>query len=299
METHKSFDVKRRELAPYGLTCEKWNPIPTPRLDRHNEIEINYFPHGGATYLANSRMVEFPAQRLIVFWALLPHKTMSFASSDFYYTCTIPLNVFLSWKISQKMCDDLFSGRQLVAPDATTHSLDEQLLSRWYQDLEGNPTAELQEVVTGEMCSRLKRFSLDYLPLNTVSPTMQKERKSRGIYSEESDKITKLVTFIASNFNKPLRLEDIGEAVGLHPDYANKLCRKAFGYTLHECLLQERVNHVERMLITTDTPITQIALQCGFTTIARFNATFLRQKGCTPSEYRRNFSLSLQSPDKK
>ena len=66
METHKSFDVKRRELAPYGLTCEKWNPIPASRLDRHNEIEINYFPHGGATYLANSRMVEFPAQRLIV-----------------------------------------------------------------------------------------------------------------------------------------------------------------------------------------------------------------------------------------
>ncbi len=45
------------------------------------------------------------------------------------------------------------------------------------------------------------------------------------------------------------------------------------------------------MLITTDEPITQIARSSGFSTIARFNSTFLKLVGCTPSEYRKNMCL--------
>ena len=67
--------------------------------------------------------------------------------------------------------------------------------------------------------------------------------------------------------------------------------KKAYGCTLHQYLLQERINYVERMLITTDEPITQIAKNSGFSTVARFNSTFLKFVGCTPSEYRKTMCL--------
>ncbi|WP_253952480.1 helix-turn-helix transcriptional regulator [Xylanibacter muris] len=98
--------------------------------------------------------------------------------------------------------------------------------------------------------------------------------------------------FIAQNFHKPIKAADIGKAVGLHPDYANNLFRKAFGCTLHQFLLQERISNAERLLVTTDKPITEIGLSCGFSTIARFNATFMKRTECTPSEYRKRYDYN-------
>ena len=44
-EKLKTFDEKRDEFKPYGLTCEIWRPQLMPKIDRHNEIELNYIPY--------------------------------------------------------------------------------------------------------------------------------------------------------------------------------------------------------------------------------------------------------------
>lgn len=287
MEAEKVFDSRRREFAPYGLTCEKWKPQASPRIDRHNEIEINFFPEGGATYLFSNRIVDVPANRLIVFWALHPHKTMAFLCDKPYYTCTIPLSIFLSWQIDQEVQNLLMSGHILTAPDEMARSLDEQLLRQWYGDLQEDANADLQEAVLLEMRARISRLALSYSVLEEKREGLLSPLSAKGIFHEESDKVSQLVLFITRNYRKPIKLADVGKALGLHPDYANTICRKAFGCTIHDYLLQERINHVERMLITTDLPISNIALDSGFTTIARFNAAFLKHKGCSPSEYRK------------
>ena len=46
-----TFDEKRSEFKPYGLTCELWMPDLMRKPDRHNEIELNYFTSGSITYL--------------------------------------------------------------------------------------------------------------------------------------------------------------------------------------------------------------------------------------------------------
>ncbi|MGN0218288.1 MAG: helix-turn-helix domain-containing protein [Bacteroidaceae bacterium] len=289
METLKKFNPNRPDFAPYGLTCEKWLPIPASRLDRHNEIELLYFPEGGSTILVNNNLLQVPGHRLIVFWALLPHKTISFVSDKEYFTCTIPLYMFLSWAMDKHFQEMLLQGEVLAAPDASNRRMDELQLNQWWAEMGDSPSESLQAVVADEMRVRLKRLALNCEILNQQNSNELMAKRGKGIYTEESDKLTRIAYFIATHFNRAIKAKDIGEAVGLHPDYANTLCRKAFGCTLHECVLRERVNHVERMLITTDLPITEISARCGFSTIARFNATFLKQKGCTPSEYRKQF----------
>lgn len=293
MEKEKVFDSTRLEFTPYGLTCEKWKPQASPRIDRHNEIEINYFPEGGATYLFSNRIIDVPANKLIVFWALFPHKTMAFQCDKPYYTCTIPLSTFLSWKISQQMQNLLMGGHVLTSPDETNKNYDNLLLSQWHHDLSDNQDKDLQEVVTLEMRARMSRFSTEYSILEDSNKNQTSLQSAKGIVSDESDKVSKLVLFISKNHKRPLKLADVGKALGLHPDYANSICRKAFGCTIHEYLLQERINHVERLLFMTDLPISNIAFECGFTTIARFNAAFLKYKGCRPSEYRKMIHITL------
>lgn len=293
MEQQKVFDSARLEFTPYGLTCEKWKPQASPRIDRHNEIEINYFPEGGASYLFSNRIIDVPANRLVIFWALFPHKTMAFQCDKPYYTCTIPLSTFLSWKISQQMQNLLMGGQILTSPDETSKEYDELLLCQWHRDLSDSHNKDFHEVVTQEMRARFNRFAISYSILEDNSRDHTSSLTAKGIVSAESDKVSKLVLFISQNHKRPLKLADVGTALGLHPDYANSICRKAFGCTIHEYLLQERINHVERLLFTTDMPISNIAFECGFTTIARFNAAFLKYKGCRPSEYRKMINISL------
>lgn len=289
MDETKTFDAWRREFAPYGLTCEKWRPLPIPRIDRHNEIEINFFPSGGATYVMSDREVRIPARRMIAFWAMLPHKTDMFVDDEDYYVCTIPLTTFLSWKISEEMQRDLLSGQVLVVDDLSMATYDEMLLEMWYESLKDSPSVTERETVMLEMRARMKRFSLGYERIAGNVPVEARSSMTSGevLCSSNADIVSRLVVYISTNFNKPLKASDIGKAVGLHPDYANAVFRKAFGCTLHEYLLTERIRNVQRLLSTTDFPITEIGLSCGFATIARFNANFQKICGCTPSEYRR------------
>ena len=47
----KQFDPRRPEFAPYGFTCERWEPALMPRPDKHTDVELNYLEQGRLTYL--------------------------------------------------------------------------------------------------------------------------------------------------------------------------------------------------------------------------------------------------------
>ena len=69
MATRTHFEESRRDLEPYGFTCEIWEPHPMRRADRHNELELNFVDAGSLTYLLGGRRVTIRARHLSAFWA--------------------------------------------------------------------------------------------------------------------------------------------------------------------------------------------------------------------------------------
>ncbi len=63
-EILKTFNEKRKEFVPYGLTCEIWTPCLMRKPDRHNEIEINYSPESTVTYMIQDKKITIPAKKL-------------------------------------------------------------------------------------------------------------------------------------------------------------------------------------------------------------------------------------------
>ncbi|MBV5311755.1 MAG: helix-turn-helix transcriptional regulator [Prolixibacteraceae bacterium] len=96
--------------------------------------------------------------------------------------------------------------------------------------------------------------------------------------------------YIGQNYKNPIKVAEIGETVGLHPDYANALFKKAFGCTISDYITEERVSSAKRKLVATDKSITEIAFECGYNSISRFNEVFLKMNSCTPREFRKNFT---------
>lgn len=269
------FDETREVFRPYGMTCEFWTPTLMRRPDRHNEIELNFVPKGGVTYLFKDRRFHIPANRLIVFWGLVPHQIVSFENSLPYYVCTIPFAQFLEWNLPDVFVDSVLKGEIVTETNAHTSAYDAYLMKNWIADID---TPGAKDVIALEIRARLSRMALNH---EATKP------KTHSIHPGEINPVERIAVYIAQNYQRPIRMNDIGDAVGLHPDYANALFRKTFGRTLSEYIIEERIAHAQRKLVATTDSITEIAYDCGFNSISRFNAAFRKTNQCTPRAFRK------------
>jgi AraC-like DNA-binding protein len=274
-EIYKKFTVNREEFKPYGLTSEKWEPALMPRFDRHNEIEINYIPGGSLTYMMKDRKVIIPSNRIALFWGLVPHRIIDFEKTEFYYVCTIPLSIFLNWKLPEGMTDRLLKGEVLI-DDGSYESNDRYMFETWYHDINNNINMNAAML---EINARLLRFCDSYRPAEESYPVQ--------VYSEQKHHIEKMSMFIAKNYTKGIRTREVSDFLGLHPDYANSIFKKAFKCSIGDYIKLEKIAEAQRRLIMTDSSITDIAYACGFNSINSFNCAFKDVNGCTPREFRK------------
>lgn len=282
------FDERRPYLAPYGLTCERWRPHLMPRPDRHNELEINLLRSGTLTYLLRGRRVTVQPGRLTVFWALEPHQIVDFEGEGFYYVVTVPFARFLQWQMPPAFLSQIMAGALLHETNEDVAQHDEALLGRWLRDVDKD-SREAVEVMMLEVEARLRRMALSYERACDQGAKAAAPGTSRA--DESISSVEQMAVFVAAHYREPILVREIGEAVDLHPDYANTLFRETFGMTLSDYLLEHRLAHAQRMLTTTRDKITSIAFASGFGSISRFNAAFKSATGCTPTEYRQRHLL--------
>lgn len=287
-----SFDPTRPDFAPYGLTCVHWRPSPMLRPDHHNEIELNFLESGTVTYLLGGRKTVIEAGRLSVFWAAIPHQIIDFGRATSYFVVTIPLQWFLQWRLPEHFVQPLLQGLLVSEPTSERAVSDSQQFAHWEEDLQREGT-ELQKAVLLEMQARLVRLALN-LPVRP-KPVVKRGRLAT-VTDTGLNKVEQMACFIAQNYTESLTVQQIGEYVKLHPNYAMNLFQKTFGTTLINYLTQHRISHAQRLLATTEQSITEIAFNSGFNSISRFNDAFRRACGCTPREYRRSHLLEEPSP---
>ncbi len=106
--------------------------------------------------------------------------------------------------------------------------------------------------------------------------------------AENARLIQKSVEFINKNF------ADIGEAdaaaaANMSCSHYSRQFKLVMGKSFGEYLTATRINAAERMLLTTDMPITDISLETGFATSSHFIATFKKAKLTTPARYRQQW----------
>lgn len=98
--------------------------------------------------------------------------------------------------------------------------------------------------------------------------------------------------YIAQQCAEPLTLGRISRAVRLHPNYVMAVFRRVFGPTLVDYITQHRLAHAQRLLVTTDDLILNVALRTCFGSLSRFNEAFRRAFGCTPRHSRNHHQLA-------
>jgi AraC-like DNA-binding protein len=276
------FVESRPDLEPYGFTCEIWEPQPMNRADRHNELELNLLDSGSLTYLLGGRRVTLRPRRLSAFWAATPHQILASQNLTFYYVVTVPLAWALGWGLPEPLVERLLSGAVVEEPEASSAALDVARFAQWHEDLSSDEERR-EEVVLLELKARLLRLA------GAIRGRARHESTPRALASAGGGaptSVERMATFIARHYMDTIGLEDVAQEVRLHPDYAAALFRKAFGVTPTRFILQHRVSHAQRMLVTSDAKVLEVAMDAGFGSLSRFNAAFRQLCGCAPREYR-------------
>lgn len=88
------------------------------------------------------------------------------------------------------------------------------------------------------------------------------------------------------HFAESLKLDDMAQAVGVHPVHLAQTFHKSFGCTVGDYVRKLRIERACHELATSQSTIVEIALATGFCDQSHFTRTFKRVIGVAPSQYR-------------
>ena len=108
--------------------------------------------------------------------------------------------------------------------------------------------------------------------------------------SHNSRRIEKAFQFMNQNFDKPISLSEVAKLNNMTEVSFSRFFKARTGMTFIDSVTEMRLGHASRMLIDTTQSIAEIAYNCGFNNISNFNRIFKKKKGCTPKEFRENYS---------
>lgn len=114
--------------------------------------------------------------------------------------------------------------------------------------------------------------------------------KQKFVGGNVSKAITEAKRFISNNYNRNIQLKDVANHVFLSPNYFHKLFTQVTGITPHQFIINKKINAAKKMLLESDATITEIVINCGFSSQSYFNAIFKREVKITPNDYRRSMN---------
>lgn len=109
---------------------------------------------------------------------------------------------------------------------------------------------------------------------------------SRRIPELTDTRMKQMLTWIDENLGNDISLEDIAASASICPRECQRIFRRYLHYTPMEFLRQRRLLHAAELLASTDRSITEIALECGFSSPSYFSMQFKKLSGHTPLAYR-------------
>lgn len=131
--------------------------------------------------------------------------------------------------------------------------------------------------------------------LHDLSVSRDMRTLSNSTFTDEdlnfnSRRIEKVFAYMRDNYDKDVNLASVSKLAGMSEVSFSRFIKKRTGKTFVESLNEIRLGYASRSLINTSNTISEIAYKCGFNNLSYFNRIFKSRNGCTPKEFRDNYS---------
>jgi len=140
-------------------------------------------------------------------------------------------------------------------------------------------TLESSSSLTPDVCLRLRHL-VNAILIETVSAFNGPATLAGG------DVVVKVMDWIRDHCTEPLRISDLVRISGYSRTRLFALFAAEAGLSPNDFLLRCRVERAKGLLRTGSAPLTQVALDCGFSSSSYFSTVFRKYVGCTPRDWR-------------
>jgi AraC family transcriptional regulator len=100
-------------------------------------------------------------------------------------------------------------------------------------------------------------------------------------------RLKQALQLLESDSAKAPLLSEIAQSINLHPTSFCRAFKQSTGVPPHRYLLVHRTNQAKKMMEDRNLTLTQIAMDCGFSSSSQFSAAFKRIVGMPPRAFRR------------
>lgn len=254
-------------------------------LHSHEEFELNFiFNAHGAKRIVGDNVEVIGELDLVLLGSNLPHGWFTHQSnSEQIHEITIQFH--------RDLFDDKFLQRNQLSHVRA-------LLERSTKGISFSPETifEFQERI--ELLSSKSGFDsvlelmsiLHGLALSKNMKTLSNASFLHDQFSYSSRRIEKAYGYMEKNYEKDISLAEIAKVVSMPEVSFSRFIKKRTGKTFIESLNEIRLGHASRLLIDSTQTVAEVSFKCGFNNLSYFNRVFKRKNGCTPTEFRQNYS---------
>ena len=145
-----------------------------------------------------------------------------------------------------------------------------------------------EECETDQPHSRLYGDNLSMALLLALS-RLAAPRSSRPVRQGQLApwQLRRVTDYLAAHLADDIPLQTLSELVKLSRSYFSRAFKISTGLAPHQWLLQARIGKAKQLLLETDRPLAQVAIDVGFADQAHFTRTFRREAGESPGAWQR------------
>ena len=141
----------------------------------------------------------------------------------------------------------------------------------------------------GMMFLKTGRYLLEQESADAGKNTRRRHQQSMTVFLD-------VCSYIADHCHEKLTLEGVAAYSGYSKFHFSRMFKAYSGMSFYDFYMRQRILMCEQLLGDLSLPVTEVALRCGFGSIATFNRIFKQYEKVTPSEYRRLRQI-VRTPD--
>ena len=120
-----------------------------------------------------------------------------------------------------------------------------------------------------------------------IAETLQKKKAATADHpSRSTGAVKEVIEYVSQHYMEELTYEKLTDLFHFNPSYLNRIFKAHTGKTLHEFLLQYRLQSAMELLRSQSLSVKEVATLCGFTDPYHFTKAFKKYTGLPPSRYK-------------
>lgn len=279
-------DLGKNGIEFFPVRTSETGAVALPHI--HPSLEFIYVKKGVFEITVDNRhtFTAYPGSMLI-FRANTIH-TISHLSGEnsLYYVLKISPSLVLqtfSGDLREKYSLPFLQKRNFDIVHIDGEDLTPKISKLWEEMISEATTSETFFISQRINASRM----LLSLSCDVLAPVGALEEKE-AVSEHTVEQIYSVLNYVNKNFSSDIKASDCAARMHFSYGYFAKIFRAVTGKTFKEYLFDLRMSYAHTMLISSNASVTEIASECGYSSLAYFVSEYKRVFGKTPKTTQKN-----------